>query len=239
MRQSSATPSVLLIDHRCHTDLGRILLAPHPEGRLRLLMGQRTQFRLFEPDHDLALLQCLGTGCHPLVSSLSTTVAADFWSIHVSSWQHSDGRGIAIGVVLAWPIPIRRQPVPVPSPQDRRWGQTESLMVILSASLGLRAWWLHGDRSVDEIPIQLWVTHGTCKTKSMLSADERGRYARHLILAGTWCCRSEAVEVCIGALCWQPVGWDLHCCCIWRQRASVGSESWMEMWWSCPISSGR
>jgi hypothetical protein len=23
----------------------------------------------------------------------------------------------------------------------------------------LRAWWLHGDRTVDEIPIQLWDTH--------------------------------------------------------------------------------
>jgi hypothetical protein len=32
-------------------------------------------------------------------------------------------------------------------------------MLILSASFGLRAWWLHGDRSVDEIPIQLWETH--------------------------------------------------------------------------------
>ena len=31
-------------------------------------------------------------------------------------------------------------------------------MLILSASLGLRAWWLHGDRRVDEIPIQLWDT---------------------------------------------------------------------------------
>jgi hypothetical protein len=31
-------------------------------------------------------------------------------------------------------------------------------MLILSASLGLRAWWLHGDRSVDEIPIQFWDT---------------------------------------------------------------------------------
>ena len=48
---------------------------------------------------------------------------------------------------------------PVPSPHDRQWGEAESVMLILSASLGLRAWWLHGDRSVDEIPIQLWDTH--------------------------------------------------------------------------------
>ena len=32
-------------------------------------------------------------------------------------------------------------------------------MLILSASVGLRAWWLHGDRTVDEILIQLWDTH--------------------------------------------------------------------------------
>jgi hypothetical protein len=32
-------------------------------------------------------------------------------------------------------------------------------MLILSVSFGLRAWWLHGDHSVDEIPIQLWDTH--------------------------------------------------------------------------------
>jgi hypothetical protein len=31
-------------------------------------------------------------------------------------------------------------------------------MLILSASVGLRAWWLYGDRTVDEIPIQLWDT---------------------------------------------------------------------------------
>ena len=59
---------------------------------------------------------------------------------------------------LSWGGPFPSGVRPVPSPQDRRLGQTESLMLILSASLGLRAWWLHGDRSVDEIPIQLWDT---------------------------------------------------------------------------------
>ena len=48
---------------------------------------------------------------------------------------------------------------PMPSTHDRLWGEPESLMLILSVPLGLRAWWLHGDRSVDEIPIQLWDTH--------------------------------------------------------------------------------
>ena len=47
---------------------------------------------------------------------------------------------------------------PLPSLHERRSGEAESLVLILSASLGLRAWWLHGDRSVDEIPIQLWDT---------------------------------------------------------------------------------
>ena len=47
----------------------------------------------------------------------------------------------------------------MPSPHDRQWGEEESVMLILSASLGLRAWWLHGDRSVDEIPIHLWDTY--------------------------------------------------------------------------------
>ena len=32
-------------------------------------------------------------------------------------------------------------------------------MLILSASIGLRAWWMNGDRSVAEIPIQFWDTH--------------------------------------------------------------------------------
>ena len=52
----------------------------------------------------------------------------------------------------------------MPSPHDRQWGEAESVMLILSASLGLRAWWLHGDRSVDEIPIQLWDTHNDARS---------------------------------------------------------------------------
>ena len=47
----------------------------------------------------------------------------------------------------------------VPSQHDRLWGNVESLMLILSASFGLRGWWLHGDHSVDEILIQHWDTH--------------------------------------------------------------------------------
>ena len=99
---------------------------------------------------------------HP-VSGLSMTVAEGFWWIRGSSWQPSDGPGIAINVVLAWPTPIR-PPSPCPRPTIASWGEAESLMLILSASLGLRAWWLHGDRSVDEIPIQLWDTHKPCMT---------------------------------------------------------------------------
>ena len=38
----------------------------------------------------------------------STTVAEGFCWIRGSSWQPSDGPEIAIKVVLAWPIPIRR-----------------------------------------------------------------------------------------------------------------------------------
>lgn len=33
-----------------------------PRRRLRLAAGTTDEFRLFEADHDLALLQCLGTG---------------------------------------------------------------------------------------------------------------------------------------------------------------------------------
>ena len=42
-------------------------------------------------------------------------VAEGFWWIQGSSWQPSDGHGIAINVVLVWPTPIRR-PSPCPRP---------------------------------------------------------------------------------------------------------------------------
>ena len=36
------------------------------------------------------------------------------------------------------------------------------MLIDASGALGLRAWWLHGDRSRwDEIPIQLWDTDKT------------------------------------------------------------------------------
>ena len=92
------------------------------------------------------------------VSGLSTTVAAGFWWIRESSGEPSDGPGIAINVVLGEPLPIQR-PSPCPRPRIGAWDKRTVLMLNLSASLGLRPWWLHGDRSVDEIPIELWDTH--------------------------------------------------------------------------------
>ena len=126
-----------------------------PRRRLRLAAGTTDEFRLFEADHDLALLQCLGRGAsgqQPVHDRRSRFLVDPREQLAAQRWAR-DRHQRCLGVAHSHPASA-----PVPSPQDRRLGQTESLMLILSASLGLRAWWLHGDRSVDEIPIQLWDT---------------------------------------------------------------------------------
>ena len=133
--------------------------APHFAGavsrrRLCLAAGTTGLIRAREPHHGLALLQCLGTG---------ETRATRSWA----SQKVSGGSKAAIGGSAMGPGWFQRclgvahsHPAsePLPSLHERRSGEAESLVLILSASLGLRAWWLHGDRSVDEIPIQLWDT---------------------------------------------------------------------------------
>ena len=151
-----STPSVLQIDHQCHTDLRQILLAPHPEEGCALLLGQRSASSILRLTTAWPCCNVWGRGAsrqrsvhdrrRMFLLDPREQLAAQRWA--------RDRHQRCLGVAHSHPASP-----PVPSPHDRRRGETESLMLILSASIGLRAWWLHGDRSVAEIPIQFWDTH--------------------------------------------------------------------------------
>ena len=151
---TGSTPSVLQIDHRCHTDLGRILLAPHPEEGCALLLGQRVSSERLSLTTVWPCCNVWGRGTPGQhVHGRRTRFLVDPREQLAAQRWARDRHQRCLGVAHSHPASE-----PVPSPHDRRWGEAESLMLILSASLGLRAWWLHGDRSVDEISIQLWDT---------------------------------------------------------------------------------
>ncbi|QNI96312.1 putative metal-dependent ubiquitin isopeptidase [Synechococcus sp. RS9902] len=152
---TGSMPSVLQIDHRCHTDLHRILLAPHPEEGCALLLGQRTNSGCLRLTTTWPCCNVWGRGAsgqQPIHDRRSRFLVDPREQLAAQRWAR-DRHQRCLGVAHSHPASA-----PVPSSRDRRLGQTESLMLILSASLGLRAWWLHGDRNVDEIPIQLWDT---------------------------------------------------------------------------------
>ena len=151
-----STPSVLQIDHRCHTDLRRTLLAPHPEEGCALLLGQQASSGRLKLTTVWPCRNVWGRGRsvqQPVHDRRRRFLVDPREQLAAQCWAR-DRRQRCLGVAHSHPTSQ-----PLPSHHDRRWGEVESLMLILSASDGLRAWWLHGDRSVDEIPIQLWDTH--------------------------------------------------------------------------------
>ena len=97
---------------------------------------------------------------------------------------------------------------PEPSIWDCDWAELNRLMLILSGTRELRAWWLGTDRVPLEIPIEVWENHSPCSQAippqiRTCPPDERGRYARHLILPEVGLAGQERLKaasvICIGA----------------------------------------
>ena len=150
------TPSVLQIDYRCHTDLCCTLLAPHPEEGCALLLGEWVSPGLLRLQTAWPCCNVWGRGGseqQPVIGRRRRFLVDPREQFAAQRWARARHQR-CLGVAHSHPA----SPA-VPSHHDRLWGETEGLMLILSASVGLRAWWLHGDRTVDEIPIQLWDTH--------------------------------------------------------------------------------
>lgn len=151
-----STPSMLHIDYRCHTDLRHTLLAPHPEEGCALLLGERVSSGVLRLQTAWPCCNVWGRGGsaqQPVMDRRSRFLVDPREQLAAQRWARAR-RQRCLGVAHSHPV----SPA-VPSQHDRLWGNVESLMLILSASFGLRAWWLHGDHSVDEIPIQPWDTH--------------------------------------------------------------------------------
>ena len=105
-----STPSVLWIDHRCHTDLRRTLLAPYPEEDCALLQGQRVSSERVSLTTVWPCCNVWGRGRPGQhVHGRRRRFLVDPRLQLVAQRWARDG----FNVVWAWPTPIRR-PSPCP-----------------------------------------------------------------------------------------------------------------------------
>ena len=149
-------PSLLGLDLQCLTILERSLLAVKPQEGCGLLLGtglgtsRLTLATLWPSCNAWGIANCEMDGAGDRGSRFALDPREQ---IAAQRWARLHGLEV-LGVCHSHP-----NTSPKPSIWDCDWAEPNRLMLILSGTRELRAWWLSTDRVPFEIPIEVWENH--------------------------------------------------------------------------------
>ena len=149
-------PSLLSLDLQCLTILTHSLLAVEPEEGCGLLLGtglgtsRLTLLTLWPSCNAWGKTDCELDGAGDRDSRFALDPREQIAAQH---WARLRGLEV-LGVCHSHP-----NTSPEPSIWDCDWAEPNRLMLILSGTRELRAWWLGTDRVPLEIPIEVWENH--------------------------------------------------------------------------------
>ncbi len=149
-------PSLLRFDLQCLTVLEQSLLAVKPQEGCGLLLGtglrtpRLTLVKLWPSCNAWGKTDWGGDGSRDRESRFALDPREQ---IAAQRWARLHGLEV-LGVCHSHP-----KTSPEPSIWDCEWAEPNRLMMILSGTRELRAWWLGADRVPLEISIEVWENH--------------------------------------------------------------------------------